>query len=191
MKPIAFVLGLALSYFTCAAPSLSAATIQYVATNLTDVNLGEDLWRYDYLVSSETFSNSDFFEIYFDASLFGTLSAGPAPNADWDVLILQQPNPSNIAPFDIGIYNAFALQGNPGLSGLFSVTAVYLGPTAPGAQAFKIFNPDGSVRQESVTVPFGSGEIPEPSTFVLISFSVLTLAAIRRRKPTATETSHR
>lgn len=159
-----------------------AATISYVATNIADTTIGEDLWRYDYAVTGAVFGAAESFEIYFDASLFRGLVAGPAPTAEWDVLVLQQPNPANIAPFDLGIFNAFALQGNPSLSGVFSVTFVYLGATAPGAQAFKIFNDDFSVRQEAQTVPLSAGAIPEPSTFGLVALAGVAVAATNGRR---------
>ncbi|HBY63046.1 MAG TPA: hypothetical protein DEH78_24760, partial [Solibacterales bacterium] len=94
-----------------------AAVIHYVAHDLADVVPGEDLWRYEYTVSGEFFAQFEFFEIYFDASLFASLAAGANPDPAWDALILQQPNPGNPAPFDAGIYNAFALQDNPSLKG--------------------------------------------------------------------------
>src|SRR5262245_14490519 len=82
---------------------LYATKIEFVATDLVDITPGEDLWRYDYRVSGGTFLQNSFFDIYFDPLLYRDLTAGPAPNADWDVAILQQPNPANIPPFDRGI----------------------------------------------------------------------------------------
>lgn len=40
-----------------------AATITYTATNLADVTPGEDLWRYDYVVSGGDFLHSEFFDL--------------------------------------------------------------------------------------------------------------------------------
>src|SRR5437867_3457999 len=112
-----------------------AEKIEFVATNLVDVTPGEDLWRYDYTVSgSHNFLQSEFFDIYFDANLYGTLSAETAPNADWAVAILQQPTPANFPPFDTGIFDSFSLADNPSLSGVFSVSFIFLGSGRPDAQ---------------------------------------------------------
>ena len=79
-----------------------AEKIAFVATDLVDVTPGEDLWRYDYTVSgSHNFAQFEFFDIFFDPSLYGALSDASAPNGDWDVLILQQPNPINLPPLRI------------------------------------------------------------------------------------------
>ena len=38
----------------------NATTVQFVATNLSDVTPGEDLWRYDYIVTGHSFLASEF-----------------------------------------------------------------------------------------------------------------------------------
>jgi len=61
----------------------NAATISYTATDLTDVNIGEDLWQYSYTVSDHTFTADTGFTIYFDLGLFDHLDPFPtcyAPN---------------------------------------------------------------------------------------------------------------
>src|SRR5262245_55788680 len=97
-------------------PRADATSITFIATDLTDITLGENLWQYDYTVSGRNFLQSEFFDIYFDPSLFASLTAGPTPNSGWDVTILQQPNPVNIPPFNVGIFDAFALQNTPSLA---------------------------------------------------------------------------
>ena len=160
-----------------------AGTIEYVATNLVDVTPGEDLWRYDYTVGGRAFLQSEFFDIYFAPNLYSSLTAGPAPNADWDVLILQQPNPVNLPPFDTGIFDAFALTDGPSLSGSFSVSFIYLGQGSPGAQAFEIFDA-GTVpallEAGLTTVP--GAEIPEPSTAALFLIGLAAWAIHLHRR---------
>jgi hypothetical protein len=160
-----------------------ATTIDYIVTDLADATPGEDLWRYDYAVSGRTFLQSEFFDIYFNASLYGTLTSEPAPSADWDVLILQQPDPTKLQPFDKGIFDAFALTGNPSLSGLFSVAFIYLGTGSPGAQPFDIFDANSNPLETGLTsVP--AGVIPEPSTVTLslIALVGFVMGLHRRRK---------
>src|SRR5262245_26595501 len=107
-----FVFLAALTALTYLPGDVGAATIQYVATDLPDVTPGENLWRYDYAVTGRTFLASQFFDIYFDASLYGSLTVLNAPS-DWVGRILGQPNPANFPPFDRGIFDAEALANNP------------------------------------------------------------------------------
>jgi hypothetical protein len=163
---------LAVGLLLCSVTIAYATTIGFVSVNLADVTPGDDLWRYDYIVSGRTFLQSEFFDIYFDPVLYGTLTALPAPNADWDVAILQQPNPVNLAPFNKGIFDAFALVPAPSLAGTFSVQFLYRGTGTPGAQMFEIFGANSSLLETGMTTP--AGVIPEPSTVVL---SLLGLSA--------------
>ena len=155
--------------------STSGAVIEFVATDLPDTTVGEDLWRYDYNVSGRTFLQSEFFDIYFDPLIYGTLTAGPSPNADWNVIVLQQPNPMNFPPFDTGIFDSFALVNGPSLTGTFSVAFIYLGSGTPGVQPFDIFDANSNLLESGFTRrPVGEPEIPEPST---ISSFLLGLTA--------------
>jgi hypothetical protein len=151
------------------------ATIEFIATNLSDTTPGEDLWRYDYKVQG-TFAQSQFFDIYFDPLLYGPLTAGPAPNSDWDAAILQQPNPANLPPFDRGMFDGFALVNNPSLAGTFSVTFVYLGSGTPGSQPFEVFDADSNLLADESGFTF---VIPEPSTLMLVSSAGLAVIGIR------------
>jgi hypothetical protein len=162
----------------CFAASGRATTIEYVAVDLADVTAGDDLWRYDYTVSGRTFLQTEFFDIYFGPLLYGTLAAQPAPTADWDVAVLQQPNAANLPPFDTGIFDAFALVPAPSLAGTFSVEFIYLGIGTPGAQVFEIFGPDSSLLETGLTST-PAGVIPEPSTALLFLLG-LFVVGVRR-----------
>jgi hypothetical protein len=162
-------------------PLTQAATIEYVVTDLSDVTPGEDLWRYDYTVSGRSFAASEYFDIYFASSLYGTLTPGPAPNADWDVMILEQPDPTKLPPFDRGMFDVFALNAGPSLAGAFSVTFPYLGSGTPGAQPFEIFDASSNLLESGVTVPAG-GVVPEPSTVALFALGLGGCALRLRRR---------
>jgi hypothetical protein len=136
------------------------------------------LWRYDYTVSG-SFPQGWFFDIYFDSTLYQNLTDASAPNADWDVFLVQ-PNPANIPPFDRGMFDAFALN-NPSLSGTFSVSFVFLGLGTPGSQPFLIFDADFNPVETGLTSPFAQ-EIPEPSTAALTLTAIVTGAIFLRRK---------
>src|SRR5262245_14364951 len=108
---------LAASLFVAAGFSVAAAshavTITFEATDLPDVVVGEDLCGSAYTVTG-SFAAFEGFNLLFRPDLYGQLQdPPPAPNADWSVLILDQPNP--VLPAD-GIYRALALMGNPSLA---------------------------------------------------------------------------
>ena len=173
---------------SCIAQPARASVITFVATDLADVTVGEDLWRYDYSVSGRNFLQSEFFDIYFDPTRYRALSAGPAANADWDSIALQQPNPAVLPPFDVGIFDSFALVGGPSLADIFSATYVFIGPGAPGSQKFNIYDASSNLIETGFTVRPVSG-IPEPSTISLsliglMAFAVLFLRSYNMRRPT-------
>ena len=109
------------------------------------------------------FFQSEFFDIYFNPLLYGTLMPGPALNAGWDTMVLQQPNPVNLPPFDRGIFDSSALVNNPSLASAFSVSFVYLGTGSPGSQPYEIFDANASLLESGLTRPV-AGAVPEPST---------------------------
>ncbi len=159
-----------------------AIVIEYTATDLTDINAGEDLWEYSYTVSDHTFSADTGFAIYFDFNLFDQLDFAPlAPNPDWDV-ITWAPD-----PFfgEDGSYDAYALFDSASLADPFTVSFVWLGDsTGPGAQNFELY--DGftfDILEEGNTSLLAGNnqppsDVPEPATVTLMAFA---LWLIRRR----------
>ena len=172
------------TFAICALVILSPAqaeTIQFVATDLVDVNPGENLWQYDYTVSGHNFLQGEFFDIFFDPSLYSTLTAGPAPNADWDVAVLQQPNPANLPPFDTGIFDSFALINGASLTGVFSVSFIFLGSGVPGAQPFQIFDADLPPNLVNAGLTSPPAAVPEPSTAILFFTGLIGCAILHRK----------
>ena len=143
----------------------NAISIDFTATDLADVNPGEDLWQYSYTVSDHTFAADTGFTIYFDLGLYDFLDpAPPAPNSDWDVTTW---NPDPSLPDD-GAYDAYALVDNASLADIFTVNFVWLGGSSgPGPQSFEVY--DGitwSILENGSTNP-GAAPVPEPATMFL------------------------
>ena len=154
----------------------NATVINYSATDLTDVNIGEDLWQYSYTVSDNAFAADTGFTIYFDLGLYDFLDPVPAaPNGDWDVLTW---NPDLLLPGD-GAYDAYALFDNASLADMFNVSFVWLGGTSgPGSQFFEVY--DGftwSVLEAGATTP-----VPEPATMLLFGTGLSGLFGFGMRK---------
>ncbi len=150
----------------CAA---SPIQISYVATDLADVVIGEDLWRYDYFVSGFAFSTEQGFAVYFDHALYASLQdPPPAVNADWDPLTFQ-PDAALASP---GAYDALALVAGASLADPFPVAFVWLGgPQTPGSQPFDLYELDAGLLttlESGTTVPLGQ-PIPEPATVALLA----------------------
>jgi len=149
----------------------NAATISYTATDLPDVNIGEDLWQYSYTVSDHTFTADTGFTIYFDLGLFDLLDPfSTAPNADWDVLTW---DPDSSIPAD-GAYDAYTFVDNASLTDTFSVNFEWLGGgSGPGLQYFEIY--DGvtwEVLKDGFTSS-GNSSIPEPATTYLFGIGLV------------------
>ena len=140
----------------------SPISIQYVATDLTDTDPGDDLWQYAYYVSDFDFQHDDGFSIYFDVAFYQSLQdLPPIPNADWDPLTYQ---PDAVLPSP-GIYDALALNDHASLSDPFVITFVWLGGrgTRPGSQPFDLYTMDP---QSGAIAVFESGQtveqVPDP-----------------------------
>jgi len=114
------VLGASLAALLALPALANALTIQFTATDLTDIVLGKDLWKYTYTVSGGPVNANEGFTIYFDYLLYSDLQQYPLP-----------PN----------IYDALALLSPASLADPFTVEFVWLGGsgTTPGAQPFQTY----------------------------------------------------
>lgn len=155
------------------APRALAAAVTYQATAL-----GGDAWRYDYAVKNDGSPGViEEFTIFFELGLYADLAVAASP-AGWDALVAQ---PDAGLPAD-GFFDALALGAGltSGEEAFFSVTFIYSGPGAPGAQSFDVVDPltfDVIERGRTRTAL----ALPEPGSAWLLLAAVGILFALRRR----------
>lgn len=153
---------------------VEAAIITYEATDLTDVNIGEDLWQYRYSVSEHSFSQEHGLTIHFDIEQYAQLEAiQPDAYPDWDLMTFQ-PDP-NAAP-SAGLFDALALVDNASLADPFIVNFVWLGSGDPGAQLIEIYGLNFEVMESGDTAA-----VPLPSSMLLLLSGCLGFLGWRRR----------
>lgn len=164
---------------------LPAATIQFDV-----INIGQNNYRYTYVVSGMTFAANQELDVKFDPALFLSLSNPHAPSG-FSALVFQPNNPPGFGIF--GDFSALATVNNPALSP-FSVDVIFLGQGLPGAQSFEINQYDSNLNfvgtlASGTTVPNGGvTATPEPSSFVLGGLGTLlglAWCAVRRRSGAA------
>lgn len=158
--------------------SAHATAISFVATDLADITVGEDLWEYTYTVSENTFDTDYGFTIFFDYNLYGAIDPSPiSPNTDWDVLTWA---PDTSIPDD-GAFDALSLTDGASLADSFTVSFVWLGSNAPGSQYFEVYDPSFSTIETGNAVAGVSAPIPEPATMLLLGTGLVGLVGYRKK----------
>lgn len=171
-----------LSMLTACAAWASPTAI-YVATDLPDTVVGQDLWRYDYTISGPVdafgsmnllFSPSSYASLMsqtLDATL-SLLDVQPDAGASADGIVYISPLNGLLAA------DATAL----------SVEFVWLGElgSTPGAQTFEVVDGAGNPAGTGETAVQSTSAVPEPSTLLLTASGLLALAVRHKRgKPAA------
>lgn len=166
-----------------------ALSISYVAQDLTDTTIGEDLWQYEYSVRDHSFGVGQGFTIWFDYTPYGAIDPSPvSPNANWDVTTWDP----DVNLFDDGAYDAMALMDNPSLADSFIVSFVWLdgGSTMPGSQYFELYDTNFSVIGGGDTFAVSDIPVPEPGTMMLFGVGLITLFALERKSKNSKGGNH-
>ena len=148
--------------------TVHATGISFSTTDLPDVVVGENLYRYNYSISEFSHPAGFGFSVLFSPTLY-TLLQSPPPSVgpDWDIISLQ---PDTGLPDD-GLYDALALVESPSPLSGFSVEFVWLGSGTPGSQPFVLYDQSFSIIETGQTTA-----IPEPSVATLLALSLVALA---------------
>jgi hypothetical protein len=160
-------------------PAFSATIIQYEIQDLPDLVVGQDLEAYRYFVSGFPFSANQGFTIYFDLNRYSGLTNPSAPNAQWNVLVLQ---PDNNLPAD-GAFDAVTTINGPSVASPFMVQFIRTAGI-PASQPFDIneFDSQGNfvrVVESGFTVP-RLAAVPEPD-FCWVTGIATVFLLVRRR----------
>lgn len=143
---------------------LQATTVTYAASHLSGSQ-----WRYDYTISGSYTTGEDL-AIYFPYATNSGLTDLSTGGADWTTYVLQ-PDPTLSAN---GEFDILANVSNPSLTPTFSVSFLYSGTGAPGAQDFTLFDPSFTVLQAGTT-----SAVPEPNSLALLGVAIVLACALR------------
>lgn len=168
-----------LATFFISASSYAGATV--ITYDVTQLDAATHTWQYDFTVSNDTLS-SDLgeFAVFFDVNLYSNLALVASPPG-WDSLLVQ---PDPLLPDD-GFLDSLALGAGiaPGGSlGGFSVSFVFAGAGAPGAQAFSIYDANFNSIDAGRTSSPVNGTVPEPATMLLFALALASLLAGMRSR---------
>ncbi len=157
-----------------ATAAFALPTVSFVATDLADTTVGEDLWRYDYLISGPL-GVFEAVNLLFSPTDYGALSSvAGAPQLDLLPIDPDAGLPAN------GMLTATALTTlAAGATANATVSFVWLAiGTQPGAQAFEHLDDGFNVIGNGLTRP-----VPEASTALLLLGGLLLVPwAVSRRR---------
>lgn len=161
------------------ATSSWAATVTYMATDLADTLVGQDLWQYTYVINGPLASFNSA-NVLFAPANFADLNL--VSNSDPGSLDVVNTQPDPFLPAD-GQSTMLALVDLSGsFSALIDVSFVWLGAGAPGSQPFQILDDQFNLIAEGRTTPTDAPppRVPEPNG-MLLTLTALGLAARLRR----------
>ncbi len=151
-------------------------------------DLGGGLFKYDYTFTNNSLGQSlTDIAIDFDKSLYDASSLQiTLPSAEWSSVFFDEVDlgPGALVPAAVDIFST-GLGVAPGsTAGGFAIQFRWLGPGAPVAQAFNVYDASFAVIDSGRTADAGTPPppgVPEPQTLALVLLALTTAAAAARR----------
>ena len=151
-------------------------SVSYTATDVGPNGDGMELWQYDFsILNSTADKNFNEFFVYFDYGLCFSLN-DLSTNPQWTTAVVEPYLNGNSDPVP-GFFNAQIISGNRGPDESASGFSVQFVSSAPSVQIYEFY--DGGNLMESGTSTVAT--TPEPTTWVLLSLSLGTVFALRRK----------
>ena len=177
LNPVGALGGLRSSFVLLALSAATAAwagpDVTYVATDLPDVIVGEDLWSYDYMITGPL-GSFEAVNLLFSSANYG----GDILVITSDATLSPLVTPPILAPAADGLVSVTALDPLPSTgSALLSVQFVWTAIGAPGSQPFDVLDDQFNVTSMGMTTP-----VPEVSTASLLFAGLLALSPLLRRR---------
>jgi len=169
-----------------AASAVTAATVSYSTTDLDDVVIGQDRWRYHYTIAAPL-PAFNYVNLLFDPSLYAHLVVhGSTPD-----LSVFETQPDTFLPAD-GQVTVMALADILGTTTeTVDLDFVWLGAGQPAGQSYELlddfFNNVSPAPLQTHLA--GSQSLPVPGSLSLLALGLLALPALRRRPRFARKTS--
>lgn len=153
-------------------------TAIYVATDLADTVVGQDLWRYDYTISGplDAFGSMN---LLFSPSSYADLTSHTT-DAN---LVLLDVQPNALLSGD-GIVYVSPMNGLLAAdTAELSVEFIWLGGSSstPGTQPFEVVDDAGNPAGNGMTASQAGGTVPEPSGLLLAATALLAMSVKRKR----------
>jgi hypothetical protein len=166
----------------------SATIVTYSAMDLPDINVGEDLWRYSYVVDGFPSQDIDV-QIMFNYATYSDLSIGGAIPVGLDAFTTQ----SDLSIPADGSLDIIVFSGAAAPTFPIYLDFVWHGSGAPGSQSFTVYDPNDpnfAAIDGGQTAPAGVAPppppppptVPEPGIVYLILLGLGLLALQRRRR---------
>jgi hypothetical protein len=161
-----------------AASAVTAATVSYSTTDLVDVVIGQDRWRYHYTIAAPL-PAFNYVNLLFDPSLYANLVVhGSTPD-----LSVFETQPDTFLPAD-GQVTVMALTDILGATTeTVDLDFVWLGAGQPGGQSYELLDDFFNDVSPSPlqTHLAGSQSLPVPGSLSLLALGLLALPALRLR----------
>jgi hypothetical protein len=166
----------ALLAISAATASWAAPSVTYLASDLPDVVVGEDLWSFDYTITGPL-ASFESINLLFSPAKYGANMMVISNDPTLSPLI----TPPTLAPEADGVLSVTALDMVPtNGSAHLKIQFVWTSNGMPGPQPFEVLDDQFNVTSVGMTTP-----VPEMSPATLLLAGLMVMYPIHRRRRSA------